>query len=370
MKIFISSLITGMESLRAAAKEAVSQLGHDPVMAEDFGARPNSPQFACLDGLRNSGLVILILGEDYGVTQSTGISATHEEYREAKNRIPVIAFVQEGVQRKGEQAAFVKEVQDWEGGLFRGGFDTPEKLRRDITRAIHEWQVSTAASPLNFSEIEQMAIEAVNRERREHSRHQSLIFSITGGPVQAILRPSQIEKVELGEGLLQGALFGAEKIFSTETGTRKKIENDCLVLEQDDRSNMIRLDPQGGLVFRFKLPESRNGMVIIQSRLEKLIISALNYSAWLLDKIDPTQRLTHIALAMAFSEGNHFSIRTQLEDDANPNIFSMGNTYGSRNNQPVTLSPSHRSRASLKHDAENLAEDFVTLLKRALSNPA
>jgi hypothetical protein len=112
MKVFISSLITGMESLRAAAKEAVSQLGHDPVMAEDFGVRPNSPQVACLDGLRKSGLVILILGEDYGTIQSTGLSATYEEYREAKNRHPVIAFVQEGVQRKGEQAAFVKEVQD------------------------------------------------------------------------------------------------------------------------------------------------------------------------------------------------------------------------------------------------------------------
>ena len=125
MKIFISSLITGMESLRAAAKEAVLQLGHEPVMAEDFGSRPHSPQIACLDGLRKSGLVILILGEDYGIKQSSGLSATHEEYREAKTRHPVIAFVQEGVQRTGDQVAFLEEVQDWAGGLFRGGFDTP-----------------------------------------------------------------------------------------------------------------------------------------------------------------------------------------------------------------------------------------------------
>jgi hypothetical protein len=37
MKIFISSLITGMEAYRVAAKEAIIQLGHDPVMAENFG---------------------------------------------------------------------------------------------------------------------------------------------------------------------------------------------------------------------------------------------------------------------------------------------------------------------------------------------
>jgi hypothetical protein len=48
MKVFISSLIMRMEALRAAAREAVEQLGHDPVMAEDFGAQPSSPQVTCL----------------------------------------------------------------------------------------------------------------------------------------------------------------------------------------------------------------------------------------------------------------------------------------------------------------------------------
>lgn len=134
MKIFISSLITGMEPFRLAAKEAIIQLGHDPIMAEDFGARPHSPQIACLDGLRQSGLVVLILGSGYGAKQPTGLSATHEEYREAKQGHPVIAFVQENVERAGDQAAFVKEVQAWEGGLFRGGFDTAEKLKK-ISRA-------------------------------------------------------------------------------------------------------------------------------------------------------------------------------------------------------------------------------------------
>jgi hypothetical protein len=40
MKVFISSLINGMEPIRAAASAAVTALGHDPVMAEDFGALP------------------------------------------------------------------------------------------------------------------------------------------------------------------------------------------------------------------------------------------------------------------------------------------------------------------------------------------
>jgi Domain of unknown function (DUF4062) len=54
MKVFISSLISGMERLRKAARDGVTALGHQPVMAEDFGARPHSPQVACLDGVRQA----------------------------------------------------------------------------------------------------------------------------------------------------------------------------------------------------------------------------------------------------------------------------------------------------------------------------
>jgi hypothetical protein len=38
MKIFISSLIIGMEEQRQAAKDAIADLDHEPIMAEKFGA--------------------------------------------------------------------------------------------------------------------------------------------------------------------------------------------------------------------------------------------------------------------------------------------------------------------------------------------
>lgn len=34
-----------------------------------------------------------MLGEAYGMKQASGLSATHEEYREARDTKPVIAFV-------------------------------------------------------------------------------------------------------------------------------------------------------------------------------------------------------------------------------------------------------------------------------------
>ena len=47
MKVFISSVIGGMEEHRAAAREAVESLGHTVIAAEDFGASPRSPQQVC-----------------------------------------------------------------------------------------------------------------------------------------------------------------------------------------------------------------------------------------------------------------------------------------------------------------------------------
>src|SRR5688500_8672162 len=97
MRVFVSSLISGMEPLRRAARDAVAALGHQPVMAEDFGARVSSAQVACLDGIRQADVVVLILGDRYGTVQPSGLSATHEEYRDAKGQKPVLAFVQDGV---------------------------------------------------------------------------------------------------------------------------------------------------------------------------------------------------------------------------------------------------------------------------------
>jgi hypothetical protein len=94
MKIFISSLISGFEPFREAVKSAVATLRHEAVMAEDFGAQPNSPQVACLQGVRSADLVVLLLGASYGYPQrSSGLSATHEEYLEARDTKPMLVFV-------------------------------------------------------------------------------------------------------------------------------------------------------------------------------------------------------------------------------------------------------------------------------------
>ena len=84
-------------------------------MAEDFGARPASPQVACLQGLRSADVVVLILRERYGaVPPRSKVSPTHEEYLEARDGKPILRFVQEGVaeEQLGDAIALALNVGD------------------------------------------------------------------------------------------------------------------------------------------------------------------------------------------------------------------------------------------------------------------
>jgi hypothetical protein len=169
MKIFISSLITGFEPLRSAARSAIQVLRHEPVMAEDFGARPTSPQVACLQGVRDSDLVVLILGDRYGYVQGTsGVSPTHEEYLEARGKKPILMFVQEGVERDEQQAKFVSEAQSWQQGQYRAGFKTADELRDLVTRAIHDYQLANAAGHLDTAALSEAAAELLPKARRNN----------------------------------------------------------------------------------------------------------------------------------------------------------------------------------------------------------
>lgn len=95
-------------------------------------------------------------------------------------------------------------------------------------------------------------------------------------------------------------------------------------------------------------------------------MNILKYAAAVLERIDPTQKLTHIALAASLADANSTVIQTQAEHNARPNSYQLGG-WGQDENGPIQLQPAHRPRAALNHEAEALAEDLVTLLRRARS---
>lgn len=153
MNVFISSVVKGFEAYRAAAKKAVTLLRHQPVMSEEFGARPYSSEMACMTEVDQADVVVMVLGADFGFVTDSGESVTQQEFRRAVDgRKPVLAFLQD-VPADGPQEAFRREVSDYVDGLFRVTFTTEQELSDGIVQALNQLAITrNAATEGEFEE--------------------------------------------------------------------------------------------------------------------------------------------------------------------------------------------------------------------------
>lgn len=369
MKVFVSSLITGMEPERAAVVGAVRALGHDAVTAETFGARTDSPQVACLAGVRGSDCVVLVLSGRYGGKQSSGLSATHEEFREARDRKPVLVFIDANASREPDQDAFVTEVQQWQGGQLTEPFGTIDELRDSVTRDLHRWELSVAAGSPDPDEMLGRAIALLPVEARNvHTGVVTLAVAIAGGPRQSILRPTELENDALLQHLRRVARFGRTPIFVEEEGANHRFENHALVLSQPSR--IVRLDEEGAVLIVLPLEQDRRDFTglpaLIQEDVRTALATTLRFASDLLDHVDQVQRLSHVAIAARINGANGRPWRTRAEHAAQPNSGSWGMD---REQPPVSLSPPIRPRAALRQQSDELADDITVLLRRQRQTP-
>lgn len=365
MKIFVSSLISGMGDARSSARQAISELDHEPLMAEDFGAQPRSPQIACLDGVRQSAAVVLILGPQYGAIQASGLSATHEEYREARSSRPVFAFVRSSVAPDPEQTAFIQEVEGWPSGLYRESFSSAEDLRQKVVRAIHRWELSTAATPLNGAELLERARANVPDDRRGNRlTSPTLLLSVASGPTQPVLRPSQLDERTLQTDIHSNAMFGASPVLDSRLGSELSIRDDALVITQD-RGGSVSVDTQGSIVLHLPIARDGHSMSVIEEDVRERMVVGIGYIAWILDRIDPTQRLSHVAVVTSVLGADYQGWRTRAQQSASSGSYSMRS--GDTGREPVSLRPAHRPRAALTVEREELVTDLITLLRRQMT---
>jgi hypothetical protein len=329
---------------------------------------PHSPQVACLSGVREAALTLLLLGGEYGVRQLSGFSATEEEFREAREARPVIVFVQNGAAHGADQAAFVREVQGWSGGYFRGAFNDPEDLRRKIVRAIHEWELSVASGPINQQELSAAVGALMPIEQRGYmsTGGPSVVIGIVSGPSHAILRPSEIEDLSFKDKLLKEAMFGGFRIFDSRAGSSTRLDGGALIILQD-RGAEFFINPQGAIRLRMPIPRERDGRfgvsAIIEEDVQDLLRRGFGFAEWVLGEIDPTQRLTHSAPAVTLDGASVHAWRTRRQHDNSPDHMTMRMPSGDP--EPILLSPPVRPRGALRFDAERIVEDFLTLLARA-----
>lgn len=132
-RVFISSVMAGMETVRSAVAEAIQQLGAEPVWFENFGGRDDNPESAYLNEVAAADVYLGILGERYGTPLPSGYSATHAEYREAIRRgLRISVWVHDGA-LAGPQRDFLNEIR-----VFRttGSYSTADDLAGGVTRRL------------------------------------------------------------------------------------------------------------------------------------------------------------------------------------------------------------------------------------------
>jgi Domain of unknown function (DUF4062) len=363
VKVFISSLIGGYEPYRAAAQEAIEVLGHQVVRAEDFPASAGTPQQACLAAVRDSDLVVLLMGERYGVPQLSGLSATHEEYREARERKPVLVFVESGVTRELAQEEFLKEVQVWATGHYRAAYSSTEELKTALLRALHDHELATSAGVIDEEDLVDRATALLPRHQGFGGAAQ-LVVALAGGPYQQVLRPAELGDAALLRDLQREALFGAHPVLDPSEGTNPTIQGNALVFQQRVASVLVDQAGSVRVVQAARQDADRRSMelpALIEEDVIEALVRAVRFSGWLLDRVDPLRRLTDVAPIAYLAGAGYMPWRTRAEHAASPNEGTMGQ---GGDHTTVTLTPARRHRQALTHDADRIAEDLATLLRR------
>lgn len=97
VNIFISSTCYDLSQIRAALKDSITDIGHNPILSEDhaFPINPNLSNIEkCINAVKNEADVfVLIIGNRYGCTLETGKSITNTEFLTALEKgIPIYTF--------------------------------------------------------------------------------------------------------------------------------------------------------------------------------------------------------------------------------------------------------------------------------------
>ena len=165
-KVFISSTIEDLTEARDAAEHSLASAEvFEPRRVEKLPAHDDPSRIVCLEEVRSSDAVVLIIGQRDGFVPTENnpgqLSVTHLEYREAKRRDrPVFVFVQQDAVREEPLARFLAEIEDFGSGVFRKEWTAQEDLSREVLRSLLWWVARRARS----SEIKRFPIHVVERE--------------------------------------------------------------------------------------------------------------------------------------------------------------------------------------------------------------
>ncbi|WP_251980220.1 DUF4062 domain-containing protein [Salinibacter ruber] len=138
-RVFVSSTMDDLRDERAAAADAIEDVGAEPVLFERFGARLEDSGEAYKAEVRRSDICVGILSRSYGVKQPSGYSATYAEYEEAKAHHKELLFFLDDTVPSSERDGY---LNGWLQELYQqhvlAKYETVDDLKQSIRNSLRQ----------------------------------------------------------------------------------------------------------------------------------------------------------------------------------------------------------------------------------------
>lgn len=315
-RIFISSLARGeMSDIRKGARTAVESLGMHPVMFETEGASDQGSRRALLGRIPTCDACLLLLGGEYGEPGERGLSPTEEEFEEAvRSGLPILALVQEGVEREPRQQEFIARVRGtWEEGHFAPTFTDHSDVVAAVVRALNGWRNRAPDAARREAAAGRVQGLAAGSDRRGMTPGGSKLRTIA---VPLLSRPL-LDAVALTDGQTVDALIAAARgsgLVSQSAGVQARIDADDVHLVYEpgrgfDQFEVI-VGADGAVMTEGPVgggdtsPGSLGWMVVMHDRIPEVIARGLAFTEEAWRTIDTRGEIDQVFVGAAIANAN------------------------------------------------------------------
>lgn len=368
MRVFISSVRRDLGAERDYLRDLLRAVGHEPSRFEDFGARNAPSRGACLEGVSQAEVYVLLLGPHYGdEMDDSGVAPTEEEYNVAQQRgIPILVFKKTGIDYDPAQEEFIRRLGDYQQGRFWAEFTDEKSLGIAVTSALRNLSVPPA--PLTYLPLSEPVTVRWRSDRpslTERNPYAPVLevhaLPTTLGPLRPMSELADLAQRLAVRGREMGFFGQADALTIGSDSTTA-----WAVRQESPRGgfyNERRTDPYSGLSV------GRDGSAMIFQALPS------DNMGTLVNRADLTQRLGVLlrVLAPHLPSSEHVALAAALDPtdrlvEGDPNLLgnrnsaSMSSRGGAARAEPVDQVP----RASLGEGIPAVADELAVRLLQAL----
>jgi hypothetical protein len=316
-RIFISSLFRGdMAAIRQGARSAVESLGMYPVMFETRPASDQNSRRALLDQIPSCDAYLLLLGAEYGDPGQSGVSPTEEEFEEAlQSGLPILALVQEGVDREPRQQEFVNRVRGtWEEGHFAPAFTNSTDVVTAVVSALNGWRNRAPDTAQREAAVERVQELARGSDRQAMTSGGAKLRTVA---VPLVRRPV-LDAVRLTDGATVDAVIAAARasgLISQSQGVEPSVAADDSIRIKyapgrgfDQFEVIVGVDgaviAEGPVSGRRDATASLGWMVVLHDRIPEAVSQGLRFTEAVWRALDARRDIDQVLLASAVSGAN------------------------------------------------------------------